>query len=278
MPPVQHSIFRHRMIHPTAIIDPAAQIDPSVEIGPYVVIEGPAQIAAGCRVEAHAQLVGDVRIGQGSVIGRAAVIGGTPQDLSFDESTKSGVLIGEKNVIREHVTIHRSNKPGCFTTIGDGNFLMVGCHLGHDVHVGSKNVIANAVLLAGHVTVGNNSFLGGGAVFHQFLRIGDYCMIQGNSCFGNDVPHYCAGFRTNLLAGLNVIGLRRAGFTAEERGEIKKLFQSLFVSGLNLSQAVAAVREQTWSEKANRLLEFVATPTKRGIARPRLDGSGELDD
>ena len=263
------------MIHPTAIIDSTAQIDPSVEIGPYAIIEGPAQIAAGCRIEAHAQLVGDVRVGQGSVIGRAAVIGDTPQDLSFDRTMRSGVIIGERNVIREHVTIHRSNKPGGFTTIGDGNFLMVGCHLGHDVHVGSKNVIANAVLLAGHVTVGNNSFLGGGAVFHQFLRVGDYCMIQGNSCFGTDVPHYCSGFRTNLLAGLNVIGLRRAGFSASERGEIKKVFQMLFMSGLNLTQAVAAAQSVSWNDKAARLLEFVATPTKRGVARPRLNAGGE---
>lgn len=263
------------MIHPTAIIDSAAQIDPSVEIGPYVIIAGPAQIAAGCRIEAHAQLVGDVRVGRGCVIGRAAVIGDTPQDLSFDATTKSGVLIGENNVIREHVTIHRSNKPGCFTTIGDGNFLMVGCHLGHDVIVGNKNVIANAVLLAGHVTVGNNSFLGGGAVFHQFLRIGDYCMIQGNSCFGTDVPHYCSGFRTNLLAGLNVIGLRRAGFSATERSEIKKVFQTLFISGLNLSQAVAAAKSLSLNDKAARLLEFVATPSKRGVARPRADGGGD---
>lgn len=265
------------MIHATAIIDPRAQIDPSVEVGPYALINGPAQIADGCRIEAHAQIVGDVRIGQGSVIGRAAVIGDTPQDLSFAPSTESGVIIGEKNVIREHVTIHRSNKPGCFTTIGDGNFLMVGCHLGHDVTVGNKNIIANAALFAGHVHLGNHTFVGGGSVFHQFIRIGDYCMFQGNSSFGNDVPHYCAGFRTNLLAGLNVIGLRRAGFTSDERAEIKRLFTLLYHSGRNLAQAIGVAREEQWSEKAMRMLEFVMVPTKRGIARPRgrSDADGE---
>ena len=257
------------MIHATAIIDPRAHIDPSVEVGPYALINGPAQIADGCRIEAHAQIVGDVRIGQGSVIGRAAVIGDTPQDLSFAPSTESGVIIGEKNVIREHVTIHRSNKPGCFTTIGDGNFLMVGCHLGHDVIVGSRNVIANAALFAGHVQLGNNTFVGGGTVFHQFIRVGDYCMFQGNSSFSTDVPHYCAGHLLNRLTGLNVIGLRRAGFTADERAEIKRLFTLLYRSGRNLSQAVAAARELQWSEKAVRMLEFVQVPTKRGIARPR---------
>ena len=265
------------MIHATAIIDPRAHIDPSVEVGPYAVIDGPAQIAAGCRIEAHAQLVGDVRIGHDTVIGRAAIIGAAPQDLSLDPSTDSGVIIGEKNVIREHVTIHRSSKPGCFTTLGDGNFLMVGCHLGHDVHVGNRNVIANSVLLAGHVQIGNNSFLGGGAVFHQFVRVGDCCVIQGNSSFGNDVPHYCAGYRTNLLAGLNVVGLRRAGFSAAERAEIKRLFQSLFLSGKNLTQAVAAARDEKWSDKSARMLEFVEVPTKRGIARPRGEVDGEME-
>lgn len=265
------------MIHATAIIDPSAQIDPSVEVGPYAVIDGPAQIAAGCRIEAHAQIVGDVRIGKETVIGRAAVIGAAPQDLSFDPSTDSGVIIGVKNVIREHVTIHRSSKAGCFTTLGDGNFLMVGCHFGHDVQAGDRNIIANAVLLAGHVHIGNNSFLGGGAVFHQFVRVGDCCVIQGNSSFGTDVPHYCSGYRTNLLAGLNVVGLRRAGFSSAERAEIKRLFLRIFLSGKNLTQAVAAAREEQWSDKAVRMLEFLEVPTKRGIARPRGDLEGETE-
>lgn len=265
------------MIHATAIIHPAAQIDASVEIGPYALIEGPARIGPGCRVEAHAQIIGDVRIGRGTLIGRAAVIGDTPQDLSFSPSTQSGVIIGEKNVIREHVTIHRSNKPGGFTTIGDGNFLMVGCHLGHDVIVGNGNVIANAALFAGHVQLGNNTFVGGGSVFHQFIRIGDYCMFQGNSSFSTDVPHYCAGHLLNTLTGLNVIGLRRAGFASGERAEIKRLFSLIYRSGLNLRQAVAAAEGQAWSDKAARLLEFVRVPTKRGIARlrGRSDSGGD---
>lgn len=256
-------------IHATAIIDPRAKLDPSVEVGPYAIIDGPAQIAAGCRIEAHAQIVGDVRLGQGTVIGRAAVIGGTPQDLSFDPAADSGVIIGQRNVIREHVTIHRASKPGTFTLIGDGNFLMVGCHLGHDVRMGDKNILANAVLLGGHVQIGNHSFLGGGGGFHQFLRVGDYCVIQGNSVFSTDVPHYCAGGMRNKLTGLNVIGLRRAGFTPEDRAEIKRLFTLLFLSGRNLSQAIVVAREAQWSEKAARMLEFVQVPTKRGFAAPR---------
>jgi len=259
------------MIHSTAIIDPRAQLDPSVEIGAFAIIDGPARIAAGCRIGAHAQIVGDVRMGRDNVIERTAVIGCDPQDVSFDPAIESGVIIGEKNVIREHVTIHRSSKPGCFTAVGDCNYLMAGCHLAHDVRIGNCNTLANAVLLGGYVQVGSNSFLGGGAGFHQFLRVGDYCMVQGNSVVSTDVPHYCAAHHTNSLSGLNVIGLRRGGFTTDERAEIKRLFRLLFASEMNLAQAIAAARQEQWSEKAGRLLQFVELPTKRGIARLRGD-------
>lgn len=257
------------MIHSTALIDPRAHLDPTVEIGPYVVIDGPVEIAAGCRVEAHAQLVGKVTVGAGTVIGRGAVIGTPPQDLGFDPATDSGVTLGEKNVIREHVTIHRGSKPGHVTRIGDGNFLMVGVHLAHDVVLGNHNILANAALLAGHIHVGNHTFIGGGAVFHQFLRIGDYCVVQGNGSFSKDIPHYCAAQRINRITGLNVIGLRRQGFSTEERAAIKQLFQSLFCSGKNLSDAITEVSAVAWPEKAARLLEFVRAPSKKGVCPVR---------
>jgi len=259
------------MIHPSAIIDPRAQIDPSAEIGPYVIIEGASEISAGVRIEAQAQLVGHVIVGEGCIIGRAAVIGAEPQDLSFDPKTASGVRMGARNVIREHVTIHRSSKPGGMTTLGDGNFIMVGAHFAHDVQIGNQNVIANSALLAGHVNVGNNSFIGGGAVFHQFVRMGDYCMVQGNGGLGKDLPHYCVLQRVNRLTGLNVIGLKRAGFSSAERAEIKSAFDLIFRSGRNLSQALAVVREKNWSEKAEKFIQFIEVPTKRGVASLRRD-------
>jgi UDP-N-acetylglucosamine acyltransferase len=263
------------MIHPSALIAPSASIDPTVEIGPYVIVEGPAQIAAGCRIEAHSQIVGKVVIGERTHIGRAAVIGADPQDLGFDPSIDSGVMIGAGNVIREHVTIHRGSKPGSATTIGDRNFIMVGAHLAHDVELGDKNILANACLLAGHVRVGHQTFIGGGAVFHQFIRIGDSCVIQGNGSFGKDIPHYCAAQRTNSLTGLNVIGLRRQGFTPEQRAAIKEMFRLLFRSGKNLSQAIAAAREQSWPLPAQRLLDFVTAPSKRGICPLHADAGDE---
>ncbi len=261
------------MPHPTALIDPAAQIDPTAEIGPYVVIDGPAVIGPRCRLEAHAQLVGDVRLGEDCVVGRAAIIGGAPQDLGFDPATGSGVEIGPRCVLREHVTVHRASRPGGMTRLGPGNYLMAGSHLGHDVELGSANIIANAALLAGHVTVGDGTFIGGGAVFHQFLRIGDYCVIQGNGSFSKDIPHYCAAQRINRITGLNIIGLRRQGFTNAARAELKSLFDILFRSGHNLAQATASARQRAWSGQALRLLEFVETPGRKGVCtlRPGKD-------
>lgn len=257
------------MIHSTALIDPRAQIDPSAEIGPYVIIDGPARIAAGVKVLAHAQLVGKVTVGAGTIIGRAAIIGGEPQDLGFDPQTDSEVILGTQNTIREHVTIHRGSKPGSATRIGDRNFLMAGSHLAHDVVLGNQNILANSALLAGHIHVGNHTFIGGGAVFHQFLRIGDFCVVQGNGSFSKDIPHYCAAQRINRITGLNVIGLRRNGFSTDDRAAIKELFQTLFCSGKNLTEAVATASTQTWPEKARRLLEFVQAPSKKGVCPVR---------
>ena len=262
------------MIHPSALIDPAATLDPSVTVGPYVVIEGPAKIAAGCRLEAHCQIVGDVSIDEGTVIGRAAIIGAEPQDLGFDPTMQSSVVLGKNNVIREHVTIHRGSKPGSITQIGNGNFIMVGAHLAHDVVLGNSNILANAALLAGHIHVGNNTFIGGGAVFHQFLRIGDFCVIQGNGSFSKDIPHYCRAQLYNRLVGLNTIGLRRQGFTAEDRAELKHLFNLLFQSGMNRGQALTAAQQQTWSARAQRLLDFVAAPSSKGVCAWRGSRSG----
>lgn len=259
------------MIHPTAIVSSEANIDPSAEIGAYAIIEGPVQIGARCQIAPHAQIVGDTVIGEGTSIGRGAVIGEKPQDLGFTDAIKSGVRIGINNTLREHVTIHRGSKDGGLTVIGDGNFLMVGAHLGHDVEVGNNCILANGVLIAGHVHIGNNTFLGGGAVFHQFLRIGDYCVVQGNGSFSKDIPHFCAAQRINRVTGLNVVGLRRQGFTSADRSTMKELFDLVFRSGRNLSQALAFARLKQWPEHAERFLQFLEAPSKKGVCQVKPD-------
>jgi UDP-N-acetylglucosamine acyltransferase len=262
-------------IHPTALVSSEATIDPTAEIGAYVVIEGPVRIGAACKVLPHAQVLGDTMIGDRSTIGRGAILGENPQDLGFDPATASGLRIGRDNVIREYVTIHRGSKPAAMTVIGDGNFIMAGVHFGHDAQVGNENVFANDALLAGHVQVGSSAFIGGGAVFHQFLRIGDGCVVQGNGSFSKDIPHFCTAQRINRVTGLNVVGLRRLGATTAERAALKELFDLIFRSGRNLSQAIATARERTWSAHGEHFLRFLEAPSKKGVCQLQLAGDDD---
>ena len=176
---------------------------------------------------------------------------------------------GEKNTLREMVTVHRSTQEGQATQMGDENLFMVSSHVGHDCIIGSHNVVANASLLAGHVTLGNYNYLGGGSVYHQFIVVGDYCMSQGISGFSTDIPHFTMVANVNEMSGLNIIGLRRAGFTPSERSEIKEVFRMVFSNKQTISQGVAAARERSWSAPAEKFLKFVENPSKRGFPKRR---------
>lgn len=252
-------------IHPTAIVRPGAKIAEDVEIGAYSLVGDDVEIGARCVVQSHVVFEGSVRLGPENFIGHGAIIGGAPQDLSFDPVTKSGVAIGARNIIREYVTIHRGTAPDSLTTIGDDNFLMAGAHLGHNCALGNKIIIANNCLLAGYVTVEDGAFLGGGGVFHQFMRVGRLTITQGRAGFGKDLPPFVIGADVNKVVGLNVVGLRRAGFSSEERSEIKAAFRLLYESGLNVRQALERARECEWSDPAQLFFEFVAAAKKRGI-------------
>ena len=252
-------------IHPSAIIHPDAKIADGVEIGPYVCIEGPAIVGKGCTLQAHSILAGDVELGENNLIGYGAVIGAAPQALSFHSGIKSSVIIGNGNTIRESCTIHRGMKDGGVTRVGDDNFLMVGSHLGHDVQIGNHVILANNVLLGGHVEIRDRAFIGGGAVFHQFVRVGELVVAQGNSAFSKDIPPYLIGAENNTVFGLNVVGLKRAGYTPETRTEIKEAFKLLYKSGRNTRQALAESKNRPWSEAAQLFFNFVEGATKRGI-------------
>ena len=252
-------------LHPTALVSSEAELADDVVIGPFAVLEGPVKLAAGVTVGGHAWICGDTCLGEGTSVGWGSVIGANPQDLGFDPAVHSGVRIGARNVIREYVTIHRGSKEGGYTTLGEGNYLMTGVHLGHDSHVGDGNVIANNVMFGGHVRLGNRAFLGGGGGYHQFLHIGDLAMVQGNAVVSQDVPPYCVAYGKNQLAGLNTVGLRRAGLDAAARAEIKKAYGLLFGSGLALGQALEEAAGLEWGPAAKRLLEAVAKPSRKGV-------------
>jgi UDP-N-acetylglucosamine acyltransferase len=253
------------MIHPTAIISPEAELAHDVEIGPYVCIEGAAKIGAGCQIQAHAVLTGAVVLGKNNVVGYGAIIGAPPQDLAFRSSTRSEVRIGDNNVIREYCTIHRGTAEESSTRIGNDNFFMTGAHIAHNCVVGNHVIIANNVLLAGHVQIQDRAFIGGGAGFHQRVRVGRLAMIQGNSGFSKDVPPFTIGTEVNWIAGLNVVGMRRAGFTAEARSDVKRAFKLLYNSGLNVTQAIEQARAEKWDVEAQSFLDFVASAPRHGI-------------
>jgi UDP-N-acetylglucosamine acyltransferase len=263
------------MIHPSALISPGAQLDSSVEVGPFSVIDGQVSLGPGCRVGPHVYLTGRTAIGPDNVFHAHCVIGDAPQDVKYkDEPT--GLRIGARNLFREGVTVHRSAKPGQETVVGSHNFLMVNSHLGHNVRLGDRVIVANGALLGGHVEVEDGVFISGNCMAHQFVRIGTLALMRGGSAISQDLPPFTVAGGDTGLCGLNTVGLRRAGFSSEQRLELKRLYQMLFRSGLNRSQALAQARKEFVSVSATRLLDFIAA-SKRGVCRHRGLAGGEND-
>jgi UDP-N-acetylglucosamine acyltransferase len=257
--------MRSAKIHPTALVDPAAKIGVDVEIEPYSVVGPQVTIGEKTIVQSHVVIEGQVTIGSGNLIGHGTVIGAPPQDVSFSLQRKTKVEIGNNNIIREYCTIHRGTAEDSATKIGNRNFLMVGAHIGHNCEIGNNVIIANNCLLAGYVRVDDGAFLGGGSTFHQFMHIGRLVMVQGSSAFGKDIPPFVVAAERNYVFGVNVIGLRRAGFSEKEREEIKAAFKLVYLSGLNISQALEKAATMKFTTAAREFLDFVANAKKRGI-------------
>jgi UDP-N-acetylglucosamine acyltransferase len=258
-------------IHPTALVDPGAQIGADVEIGPFSVVGPEAVVGNNTIVQSHVVIEGNVAIGTSNFIGQGAIIGTPPQDLSFSPERKTKVDIGNDNVIREYCTIHRGSPDGSATKIGDKNFLMAGAHVGHNCAIGNNVIIANNCLLAGHVRVDDQAFLGGGSTFHQHMHVGRLVMVQGSSAFGKDLPPFVIAAERNSVFGINVIGLKRAGFSAKDREEIKAAFKLVYTSGLNISQTLEKAARMEFGDVAREFFAFVAGAKKRGICPYRRE-------
>ncbi|HWQ92630.1 MAG TPA: acyl-ACP--UDP-N-acetylglucosamine O-acyltransferase [Clostridia bacterium] len=251
------------MIHPTAVIHPQARLDPTVRVGPYTVIDQGVEIGADCLIGPHCYFTGLTRIGQGNRFFSSCVIGEAPQDLKYrDEPTR--LRIGDRNVFREHVTVHRSNKETEDTVIGSDNFFMQHSHVAHNVNFGSNAILAGGALLAGHVIVEDRAFISGNCLVHQFVRIGTLSMMQGGAAISKDLPPYTVAHGNNGMCGLNTVGLRRAGITSTERLELRQLYHALFLDGVRFKDALAAARQRFTSGPARTLLDFAAA-AKRGI-------------
>jgi len=263
-------------IHPTAIVDPAAHIGTDVELGPHSIIGANASIGERSTIQSHVVIEGDVSIGTGNFIGHGVIIGAPPQDLSFSPERKTKIEIGNENVIREYCTIHRGSAEGSITKIGDNNFLMVGVHVGHNCEISNNVIIANNCLLAGHVLVDDQAFLGGGSTFHQNMHVGRLVMVQGSSAFGKDLPPFTIAAERNSIFGVNVVGLKRAGFSAKDREEIKDAFKLLYASGLNISQALEKAATINFGVPAREFFDFVAEAKKRGICPYKRGASDDM--
>ena len=251
------------MIHPTAIIHPQAKLDSTVNVGPFVVIDAGVELGADCVVGPHVYLTGETKIGSGNKFHAGCVIGDAPQDLKYkDEPTR--LRIGDNNVFREHVTIHRSNKTTEDTVIGARNFFMQHSHVAHNCVIGDDVILAGGALLAGHVTVQDRAFISGNCLVHQFTRVGTLAMMQGGSAISRDLPPFCVSLHENEMCGLNIIGLRRANFSAEQRLELKRLYHSLFRGGKNLRAALAEAQKDFTGTPAKTMIDFIAE-AKRGV-------------
>ena len=252
--------------------------DTAVSIHASAIVEDGERLGPGCVVHAQAIVRRHVELGAGVIVHPGAVIGGDPQDLKFDPATASGVRVGARTVLREHVTINRATRPGTCTEVGADCFLMSGSHVAHDCRVGDGVVMANAVLLAGHVQVGDRAFLGGAALFHQFVRIGQLAMISGGARMAQDVPPFAMAAERNEIIGLNRVGIRRRGCPRETLGELKRAFRAVYLAPGNIRElAAAALAEGGYASAEGRaFLEFFAAG-RRGFARARRGGDVEPD-
>jgi len=262
-------------IHPTAIIDPQAQLDSSVTIEPYAVIDGPVVIGPQTRIGSHAVVCGHTTIGARNTISAFTSIGAPPQDSHY-KGEPTELIIGDDNLFREYVSIHRGTAKGNGRTlIGNGNMIMAYCHIAHDCIIADHVIMANLATLAGHVEIGNHANLGGLVAVHQFCRIGDHAYVGGMSGIGLDVPPYVImeGIRNQMrIAGINKIGLRRSGMDRETIKNLEEAFKILFRSPqLLLKDSLAKLEEEMKDCLEVQLMVDFFRSSKRGVVKRTID-------
>jgi UDP-N-acetylglucosamine acyltransferase len=256
-------------IHPTAIVHATAQIAESVEIGPYVVIGADVEIGRGTQIKASVFMEGPLQIGEDNVFFPYSTVGVAPQDLKY-RGERSSTRIGNRNRIREFITIHRGTEGGgMLTSIGDDNLLMAYVHVAHDVHIGSNCVLSNAATLGGHVTVADWAWVGASTGVHQLCRVGRHAIIGGYSVITQDVLPFSNTVteREAKVFGANKTGLERRGFAPETIDALHKAFRLLTRAGLNTTQAIERIEAEVGSSpEIQELIEFIGSST-RGVIK-----------
>ncbi len=254
------------MISPLAHIHPGARLGENCTVEPFVYIEDNVVIGDNCHIMAHASVLSGTRMGNNNRIYHGAVIGGTPQDLKFvgEETT---LEIGDNNMIRENVTLNRGTASKGKTVIGSNNLLMENVHIGHDCVIGSGCIIGNSSKIAGEVTISDNAILSACVLVHQFGHIGSYVMIQGGCRINKDIPPYIIVAREPAkYCGLNIVGLRRRGFSSEAIRSIHDAYRNIYESGTIVSAALAKIREGgNLTPEVEYILHFIEKESERGI-------------
>lgn len=257
-------------IHSSAQIEDGVQLGTDVQVGPNCIIYSGAVIGNRCRLDAGVVVYGSARLGENVHLHAYCVIGDTPQDMAFEPDTLSYAQIDDACVLREHVTVHRGTTPDSTTHIEAGCFLMANSHVAHNVTMGRQAILANGVLLAGYVHIGEQAFISGNAVVHQFCQVGRLAMVSGLGAVSQDLPPFCIqhSTETNKVSGINIVGLRRAGMTVEERTDIRRAFRMLYMAGLNTRAAAEGILESFPTGPARELALFIQA-SKRGICSYR---------
>jgi UDP-N-acetylglucosamine acyltransferase len=260
------------MIHPSAIVAAGAEVDATAEVGPLAVIGAHVALGARCVVGPLVHLTGHTRIGADNHFHAGAVIGDAPQDTKYrGEPTR--LRIGDRNVFREHATVHRSSREESETVVGSDNYFMAGAHVAHNCVIGDRVILANGVALGGYVTVGDRAFLSGNCLVHQFVRVGTLALMQGGSAISLDLPPFMVARGDNAVCGLNTVGLRRAGLTAPQRLELRRLYHRLFRGQRPWRALLETARAEFPGECARTLLDFLAATSRGVCVEARREGT-----
>jgi UDP-N-acetylglucosamine acyltransferase len=259
------AIAKSVRIHPTAVLDPEVEIAEDVQVGPYVVIEGAVRIGAACVIRPGVHLFGPMTVGENNVFHSHAIIGDLPQHLKYVPNPSS-VVIGDNNTFREHVTVHRPAVVGGVTRIGNNNFLMASAHIGHDCTIGNNCILANSALVGGHCNVEDNVMMSGNSAVHQHCRVGRLALISGVSASSMDVVPFMIYQRINVVCGVNVIGMRRAGIPAASIEAVRKAYHVLFLGKNIVSHSLLRLEaEMGHIAEVMQIVSFIRG-SKRGVS------------
>lgn len=257
------------LVHPSALVSAQARLAPDVRVGPFVVIDGEVEVGAGTVIQPHARLIGPLVLGTNNDVGTGAVLGGSPQHLAY-KGERTDLVIGDGNIFREYVTVHRGMPAGVghgsgVTRVGHRNMFMVGSHVAHDCTVGSECMFANGAAIGGHVEVGDRVLISGNSAVHQFCRMGRLSLLSGASAASKDVPPFWVMQDINEVCGINTIGMRRAGMPAAEIQAVRRAFAMIYKDRLPIPAALSRMEAELGHSAAVReVVQFVRS-SKRGI-------------